>query len=250
MNEPVKNPIDGSTIVWPNNSYTRDNLPGLHFQAKQKRASLDYVLEKGCNVLDAGAHIGDYSVPLAHALKNIHREDIVVYCIDPCVKKCKFIETVSKINNINNIKIINTGLSNVESTYSVCQTGMSRKNIKNTGAWQYKQSSSGEKFTTLDTLWQSGLLDSIGFFWLDAQWMEYEILVGGEKFLNTFKPYILMEYWPVDRYAADGVTVAHSHPGTVSEFISDNKFKLFLDKHNIHVKNTSPDISDILLEFA
>jgi FkbM family methyltransferase len=57
------------------------------------------------NIIDLGAWIGDNSVPWA---KNIHG---IVYAIDPSSDNCKFINKMCELNNITNVKTIQTAIS-------------------------------------------------------------------------------------------------------------------------------------------
>ena len=190
----IINPIDGTDMLWVDNDFTKNNWPDPIYQAEQKRASLKYILERGDGVLDIGAHIGDYSIPMALALKNKGREDIMVYSIDPDSDKCKFIQKVAMLNNLQNINIICTGISDKIGMYKVVD---STTRGANTGASEWIPCEKDcVQFTTLDTLYKQGRIGSIGFFWLDAENMEQYILRGGKEYLTKFKPYILMEYWP------------------------------------------------------
>jgi len=248
----AKNPIDGSDLFWIDNSFSKNNFPGLDFEPLQKKHSLKYILDKGRGVVDAGAHIGDYGIPLAHALRNLNREDITVYCIDPCQEKCQSIRDVIKLNKLSNIKVLNYGLSNDTSHYSVCEQGRGGRKSQgiNTGAWQYKPDPNGTEFTTLDNLYDQNLIGPIGFFWLDAQWMEINVLRGGIKYLSKYKPYILMEYWPVWSYLEDGVSVDKTGRGTLAQLRKDSIFQDFFKKCNLEIhQHQDPNFHDILLRF-
>jgi FkbM family methyltransferase len=252
----TKNPIDGSDFLWIENDFSINNLPGLDFEVPQKKGSLKYILEKDLGVIDAGAHIGDYGIPLAHSLLNLNKEHITVYCIDPCEKKCEYMSDVVKLNNLPNVKILNYGLSDNDSRHETCQDGRGGKlnpyNLKNrnTGAWQYKKSPNGTPFTTLDKLYDSKIIDSIGFFWLDAQWMELEILRGADRFLKKHKPYILMEYWPIQTFCQDGVSANITRRGTKIELSEDRSFKEVFENLGISISKKKDDqLHDILLEF-
>lgn len=249
----TKNPIDGSDLFWIDNSFAKNNQPGLNFEVLQKKHSLKYILNRGCGVLDAGAHIGDYGIPLAHALKNLNREDIIVYCIDPCPEKCQYMLDVIKLNKLSNIKVLNWGLSDDKSHYSICKQGRGGKESQgaNSGTWQYKQDPKGSQFTTLDDLYDQNLIGPISFFWLDVQWMEINVLKGGIKYLSKYKPYILMEYWPVDSYLEDGVSVNHTARGTVCQLRQDPIFLDFFKISSIKIhEDQDPNFHDILLRFS
>jgi len=248
----TKNPIDDSDFFWIDNSFLKNNQPGLNFETLQKKHSLKYILNKGYGVLDAGSHIGDYGIPLAHALRNLNREDIMVYCIDPCSKKCQYMLDVIKLNKLSNIKVLNYGLSDNKSHYSICKQGRGGEESQgvNSGAWQYKPDPNGSQFTTLDDLYDQNLIGPIGFFWLDAQWMEINVLKGGIKYLSKYKPYILMEYWPVYSYLKDGVSVNLTDRGTVAQLQKDPIFQDFFKKISIEIdEHQDPSFHDILLKF-
>jgi len=261
-------------IKWFDNEFTKNNWPDVLYQEIQKYFSLEYVLERGEGVLDAGAHIGDYGVCLAHALTILDRTDIKVYCVEPTPLKCEFIEQVCRLNNLDNLKIICKGLSDKNGKYSVKYHGLGglmqgdgtsdpldallRPTGTNTGAWQWTPDPDGLEFITLDELWEKGEIGKIGFFWLDAQWMEKEVLLGGERFLKTCKPYILMEYWPCTKYCSDGVSVEQASRGSREELEEDETFQEIFKDYGIVMSDVTPTrtgtpaaahFDDILLEF-
>ena len=110
----IKNPIDNSDLLWEESNFVKNNGPNYDYEIGEKQKIFEYCKNNKYNygVIDVGAHIGDLAIPLAMALKNINREDIIVYAIDPSLQKCNFMKKISKINNIKNIKILNYGLSN------------------------------------------------------------------------------------------------------------------------------------------
>ena len=72
------------------------------------------VIQPNYGIIDIEAHIGDISISIALALKNIGRSDIIVYAIDPSKENCNFIEKMSLINSVSNIKILNYGFYDSE----------------------------------------------------------------------------------------------------------------------------------------
>ena len=154
-----------------------------------------------------------------------------------------------KVNNLSDsIKIINVGISDREGIYDVTVKEKDKWGF-NTGGWQWTPNENGIKFTTLDNLWKEGIIEEIGFFWLDAQWMEKEVLLGGKGLLTHYKPYILMEYWSNNGYEDDNITVDINNikPGTLKELENDNDFKKVFKELNIKVLDESNDIDDFLL---
>ena len=247
----ISNPIDGKPMFWFNNDFTVNNWPGPEHQAQQKRESLKYILEKGKGVLDIGAHIGDFGLCMAKALKNLNRTDIMVYCIEPTKSKCEFMEEVKKANELENVTIICKGLADKVGRFSVKRHGFAGlDNLgRNTGGWQWTKDENGVEFTTLDYLYNNKMIGAIGFFWLDAQWSEEIILKGGKNYLSKFKPYILMEYWPCIEYHQDNESVMHTVEGSREDLLNDKSFKKIFSENKITVSNKGREFDDILLEF-
>lgn len=247
----IVNPIDPNiSMLWISNDFTKKNWPDPAFQQNQKKESLKYILEKGKGVIDCGAHIGDFGVCLAVILKNIKRSDITVYCIDPSEEKCNFMKQVCLLNNLDdtNIKIINCGLSDINGKYSI--DSFSKEMLgNNTGGWEWIRDDNGTEFKTLDYLYEKKIIDEIGFFWMDAQWMEPFIIKGGSKFLTACKPYILMEYDPPTQLHPSGSTKNH-RKGARKELENDPKFKTLFSKLDIKISNKGYELDDILLEFV
>ena len=215
----IKNPYIESkenNISWINgeNIFMKNNFPNtFDFDYEIKKDLLENALKmpKNYGIIDCGAHIGDGSIPLAHALKHSNREDIIVYAIDPSKYKCDFINYIKKINKLDNLVVLNYGLSdkdNVEYTYTdmdVDVVGNIRGN--NTGGiqWVIKKNKSNTNnnddiiFIKLDTLFNKKIINhKIGVIHLDVEGMEDKAIIGGMKYINNNKPYISLEDWNND----------------------------------------------------
>lgn len=248
----IDNPIDDQPMIWMKSNFTDRNYPDLYFQKEQKRNSLSYVLKKGRGVLDVGAHLGDYGIPLALALKRLNA-NIHVYCIDPSNEKCQFIRYVSMLNGLTNkeISIINCGISDRRGTYSVAKEGIGSKRVGNgnTGSWYWVSDPKGVLFTTLDSLWSNNLIGEIGFFWLDAQWMEPNVLRGGLRYFEHCKPYILIEYDRITQYESDNVSIkSFNHGNSFEELERDPNYKDFFDYFDVRYIGSKPEFDDLLIE--
>jgi FkbM family methyltransferase len=244
----IINPVDGSRLKWLKNEFTESNYDDMTHQCIQKAVSLELVLEMGKGYLDVGANLGDFGIPMALALKNAARSDIKVYCLDPDFEKCEFMREIVELNNLDSgsIQIINIGLSDKVGNFSL-SSSVVQDCGHYTGGWQYIPDENGMEFTTLDKLWEHNLIGPIGVFQLDAQWAEERILMGGKEFLTSYKPLILMEYWPATGYFADGGihTATPGYPNTrgrnpsfderCSRLMNDDQFKKIFDSLDISV---------------
>ena len=137
------------------------------------------------------------------ALKNINREDIIVYAIDPSLQKCNFMKKISKINNIKNIKILNYGLSN--ETKILGHDIMKEGNNTGGHGWYIKSNSINlnvstyEKesniFIKADELLEKGEIGMIGVYHIDVEGAEIDLLKGSKKLINKYKPIIFIEQY-------------------------------------------------------
>jgi FkbM family methyltransferase len=190
------NPIDGKKFIWDSSDFVKNNWPNIDFSIDQKKEIFQMAkkLEYNAGIIDVGAHIGDLSIPLALALKNIKRDDIFIYAIDPSIEKCEFMKKIATLNSINNIKIINVGLSNVESIYKPQPLESEHAKINNTGATIWKKDTDGVKFVTADSLIDDKIINhNIGLYLIDVETHEIEVINGSRQLIYKFNPILCVE---------------------------------------------------------
>lgn len=143
-----------------------------------------YLINKGLikrNIIDSGAWIGDNSLPWARNL------DSTIYAIDPSKINCNYIDTVAKVSNIENIKILNKALSNKEETLSTDE------HIEHC---EFKVGSSGNfqtTSTTIDHLYNDKIIDDLDFIHLDVEGMEWKVIQGSLTVIDKFSPIVAFE---------------------------------------------------------
>ena len=199
----IKNPLDNTDMLWEDSNFTRNNFPNYDFEVDEKKKIFEYCKNNKYNhgVIDVGAHIGDLSIPLALALKNINREDIIVYAIDPSLEKCNFIKKISALNNIKNIKILNYGLSDKKKILS-----HNEQKDHNTGgqSWNIPTESINLNVSTYDKeanifIEADELLHKdigmIGVYHIDVEGHEIDVLKGSKTLINKYKPILFIEDW-------------------------------------------------------
>jgi FkbM family methyltransferase len=133
-------------------------------------------------VLDAGAHVGDTGIPLAEKLSKNGRSDVTVIEIDPEGSKIDFIKSKIKKKGLTNVKTINSGLWNKKTRAKIVRK-------QHAGAWKIKEDPKGN--VSLNTL--DNLVQKLDLIHLDVEDSEYQVLLGGSKVINKFKPSIIME---------------------------------------------------------
>ena len=206
-NKKIKNPIDGSYMLWEESEFTKNNWPDPYYDIEEKKAVFNFAKNNkpGYGVIDVGAHIGDLSISLALALKNIGRDDVIVYAIDPSQEKCDFMEKMSIINSVSNIKILNYGLSDLKKILGHSKHDNANANA-NTGAqhWDIKKekinlTKTNEEesniFIPADDLFKKGEIGLIGVYHIDVENHEIDVLKGSKNLINTCKPILLIEHF-------------------------------------------------------
>lgn len=141
------------------------------------------IIDSTKNIIDLGAWIGDNAIPWA---KNIAG---TVYAIDPSERNCKFIKEMSEFNEVNNIKIIKTAVSD---KIEILGTNDSI----NHASFVYKPTDSPKthiESTTLDHLYDNGDIRSVGYIHLDVEGMELRVLAGSKKLIKECQPVIVWE---------------------------------------------------------
>lgn len=217
----IRNPYSSKgVLLWP------AAIPGhsptdtaFDFPIKQDLVRHALTLKRSHAIVDCGAHVGDGSVPMAAALANAGRADIMVYAIEPDPHKCAIIRLLTHLNNITNLKIICTGLSDKNGKYkeSVIPSG-------NSGATQWTSTETGGfLFHTLDTLYEEGrIVEPLGCVHLDVEGMEMAAIRGARSVIQKFKPYVSVEDW------------SHS-PDKFRDILPDYRFVQRIEGNNIYV---------------
>ncbi len=143
--------------------------------------------------LDIGAHIGIVSLPIS---KNIKKGG-TLYSFEPSLKNLFFLNYHIKINNINNIKVVDKIVSSKnDDRYSFFESeepsGMnSIVNLKNKKIIVKRKIES----ITLDNFC---LINNVipEIIKVDIEGAEIDMLVGSKRIIKKFKPLIFLSYHP------------------------------------------------------
>ena len=158
-----------------------------------------YLMDTGViknNIIDLGAWIGDNTIPWSKrtvvslsdavvSLSNPKRS--VVYAIDPSRENCDFIQRMCDHNQIDNVKIFQTAVSDKMETLST------NDDMYHCTFASDDQGRNKVNAITLDHLFNIGEIENIGYIHLDVEGMEYKVILGSEKIIDTYKPIITFE---------------------------------------------------------
>ena len=137
------------------------------------------------NIIDLGAWIGDNSIPWSMNIKGL------IYSIDPSLENCEFIKKMCVQNNINNIKVIQSAISDKTETLSTNDESI------NHCSFVYENPGTNGKIkveaVSLDYLFEKAEIENIGYIHLDVEGMEYKIIMGSEELINKNRPIISFE---------------------------------------------------------
>lgn len=205
---------------WPNT---------IDFDKEIKLDFYEYCLKlpKNSGIIDCGAHISDFSIPVAKALADSGREDIVLYAIDPSNYKCEFIRKVADYNKIKNIKIINCGLS--DKYEKLCTEPNSDNNSGGTN-WNSKTGKECTIFDTIDNLIKNNKINHIiRAIQIDVETHELKALNGIFNFEN-------IEYLSVECHMNVESEIKLS--SSVDKFIKLKNFKFLrrINSNNVYTK--------------
>ena len=159
-------------------------------------------LSPNFGVIDCGAHIGDGAIPIADALKQGGRADITVYAIDPSPQKCQFIRAMAALNGLENIKVLQCGLSDQDGDiYSHAadeswgdNTGGTRWHSISQEGQPVAKNQEKIEFARLDTLITRGAISHrIGYIHLDVEDMETQAIKGAMTMFSKDRPILSAE---------------------------------------------------------
>ena len=156
-----------------------------------------YLMDVGIiknNIIDLGAWIGDNTIPWSKRSGSDAKRS-VVYAIDPSRENCDFIQIMCDHNQIDNVKIFQTAVSDKMETLST------NDDMYHCTFASDDQGRNKVNAITLDHLFNIGEIENIGYIHLDVEGMEYKVILGSEKIIDTYKPIITFEqHLEIDNY--------------------------------------------------
>jgi FkbM family methyltransferase len=145
-----------------------------------------FVVKKGDVIIDVGAHIGTYTIPLALQVGANGK----VIALEPNDKNADILEKNIKINKLSNIILVKKAAAK--------QTGMINLRLTSDPMLSMINSDADVDTTSVKTVDLDSLIDELSIVkvdWLkiDAEGFELEVLGGAKNILQKFTPKIIIE---------------------------------------------------------
>jgi FkbM family methyltransferase len=145
----------------------------------------------GTIVVDVGAHIGTYAVPLAKAFPNIE-----VHAFEPNPHAITRLYRNLSLNNVNNIHVHEAGVgasSGMMKLYAYKGKDMGLSSFLEHFRPTEESEEISVKVVTLDDVLVNPSY-KIGLIKIDVQGFEQDVLRGAEKLIDTHRPFIFFEH--------------------------------------------------------
>lgn len=145
-------------------------------------------LRPGMNVIDIGANVGVYSLPIARAVSNSGR----VFAFEPGVGARGHLEASRLRNALENLQILPCALSDAEKEGWLQDGSSSELNSLGAGC-PIEGNGERVRVTSLDIQERELQWPSIDFIKIDAEGQEERIVAGGRGFFSSHSPLVMYE---------------------------------------------------------
>jgi FkbM family methyltransferase len=190
-----KNPIfsfllaDGSRFDYPIKSAIGRSLFSGIFEIEEIEF-VRQILKPGDIFFDVGANGGLYTIIAAkHVGDNGH-----VYTFEPGERELKLLHHNIAINNLTNVTIIESAVSNIKgkANFAISVDGAMNSLSKTNHPGQKIQEWQTVEVTTIDDIVQEFNVKRIDLMKIDVEGAEKQVLAGAKKFLDSQKEIILL----------------------------------------------------------
>ena len=251
-------PKNSPKLYWVStkSKFMHSNWPNTidwDFKIKKDILKESLKLSKNKCIIDAGAHIGDGIIPIAHALLFYNRSDLLVVGIEPDPIKCRFINKLCALNNLKNVLVINNGLYDKNTILFKRRLPIWYKIINNTGAIIYTDDDNIPLYDkivniflkpiyktkinckTLDSLVVKTIKRSIGIIHFDLEGAESKAIKGSIKSIKKYKPYLSIEDFENSK---NNIKFLPNFYKCINRINSNDIFKAFLNVKRVKKART------------
>lgn len=183
--------------------------------------------------IDVGANIGHHTIVMSQSVGNNGK----VYAYEPIPKIKEQLEKSLLLNEIKNVETLQIALSDKESAMelNICDSNIGSSSLVN-------KTNDSEKITIQTKTLDSYNYSKVDFIKIDVEGFEYNVLLGGEKTIEKYKPTIIIEYSPAYYQKSNP-----SHSKEILSFFKEHNYTIFDLEDN---KKEITNIDSFIKEFA
>lgn len=176
-------------------------------------------LKEGDIFIDVGANVGHHAL---FASKQV-TETGKVFAFEPVPSTAANILESKNKNNFIQLEIIQKAVSNIKDVISFYVYPYSDISGKTENFTDKTSKKIKVQQVTLDEeLFENKKIIKCDLIKIDVEGYEYDVLIGGEKIIDQYKPKIILEYSPV---FYEKLNPSHSYE--ILKFLQNKKYKLF-----------------------
>ena len=183
----------GTFSFYSNDQYIGKSLSQYGEWSEAEVGLLKQLLADNENIIEIGSNIGTHTIPLAKHVLN----GGVVYAIEPQYQNYKLLLNNIKDNKLKNIKGFKVAISSKEGeAYMNTFDENISSNFGDSKIFSFKfKNAESVPVKTLDQLFYEDIKEkkSIKLIKCDAQGQELNIILGSQKIINFYKPYLYLE---------------------------------------------------------
>lgn len=153
-------------------------------------------LDTDCVIVDAGANVGAFCVPMAIAAK---KKNGTVYAFEVQKKLFQALCGTAVLNDFDNLEIFNVGLGDQETVLQVPEINYSMPQDYGIVSLVNQEKINKSKSDTVNIVTIDSLeLSRLDLFKIDVEGMEINVLNGSKDTVKKHRPYFWIEYYNSD----------------------------------------------------
>lgn len=153
-------------------------------------------LDNECVIIDAGANVGAFCVPMAVAAKH---KDGTVYAFEVQKKLFQALCGTIVLNDFDNLEIFNVGLGDTETVLQVPEVDYSSPQDYGIISLVNQEQIKKHRYDAVDIITVDSLnLNRLDLFKIDVEGMEINVLNGSKETVKQHRPYFWIEYYNSD----------------------------------------------------
>lgn len=186
------------------------------------------IVKNGFICFDIGANIGSHTLIMG----KMAGETGKVLSFEPHPEIYKRLVSNINLNRLNNIEVFQTALSEKPGKTILHSFGEEIEDKGTSSLYEKTYSNLKNKFeinvSTIDEITNKKKIDRLDFIKIDARGSDFPAILGADKSIKKFKPYIVFEY------NQENWECANRAWGEMEKFFKDNNYNLYLiNKNNL-----------------